>query len=410
MQAAGRIALMTLGIAAASAPGNAAEDICVDCLSVRVGPPMIVRGPFPDELDATFNALKLPDGSMRGFTANGATYAVDGVSLMDMGGPRRAVLEPGQAGSVNECGSWLTSTARVDGALLGLVHQERACDYGQGRTNKSMAISTSADDGLTWSDLKTVITGTDTPQPDRITGEGDCTMLDGQDGYLYAYCLRNSDWQTIVARAEVNDPTNWRKYFDGKWSEPGLGGQATAIGFLGPGSGYLKQPGWVAAIATDPWFGGVRLSLSSDKVSFVDLDEPLAPIDGSDWARPAATDLVAYGTVINPDDGSNLIDWHFQLAYIYVPANKGFESRYLVLQDVAITAEDAPVPVQVGTAMTRWTNADATAYVTSGGPLTGDQQGFRLDTTVAYLMTRAPEGAESVKLAECSSTGDQIIG
>src|SRR5690606_27799756 len=156
------------------------------------------------------------------------------------------------------------------------VHQESICNYGPGgQTHKSMAIATSVDDGLTWTDLGTVITGTDSPRPGSTTGEGDCTMVDGRDGYLYAYCLRNSDWQTIVARAPASDPTDWRKYYEGGWSQPGLGGEATAIGFIGPGAGYLHDRGWVATVTTDPWFEGLRLSLSKDKVTFVDLDEPL---------------------------------------------------------------------------------------------------------------------------------------
>ena len=71
-----------------------------------------------------------------------------------MGGPRRTVLEPGAQGSVNECGRWLTSTARSGGTLIGMVHQESICDYGpQGQTNKSMAIAVSSDEGLTWTDI-----------------------------------------------------------------------------------------------------------------------------------------------------------------------------------------------------------------------------------------------------------------
>lgn len=384
-------------------PAHAQSELCVDCLQVRVGPPIVVRGPFPDELDATFTALKLTDGTFRGFSANGATYAIEGATLWDMGGERQAVLQPGAPGSINDCGRWLTSTTRSGDSIIGLVHQERDCDYDQGRTDKSMALATSSDDGLTWTDLGTVIAGTASSQATGITGEGDCSMVDGFDGYLYAYCLRNSDWQTIVARARVSDPTDWRKYYEGEWSEPGLGGEATAIGFVGTGTGYLHEQGWVAAVATDRWFGGLRLSLSPDKVAFVDLKEPLLTIDGSDWKRPAATDLIAYATMLNPDNGSNVLDAHFLLSYIYVPPGKGFESRYLVHHDVSLSVADEPVAVQVGMALTRWSDTERDIYVTSTGPLTGDRLAYRRDTTVAHMLTRAPDGVASIKLAECSS-------
>jgi hypothetical protein len=401
--AAGFVALAVLATSAAAEQGRANTGLCVECLRVRVGPPVVVRGPFPDELDAPFTALKLADGSFRGFSANGTTYAIEGATLRDMGGQRRAVLAAGEPGSRSECGRWLTSIMRSGDTVLGLVHQERACDYDQGRTDKSMAIASSSDEGLTWTDLGTIITGRDSPQPAGITGEGDCTMADGRDGYLYAYCLRNADGQTIVARAPASDPTDWRKYNDGAWSEPGLGGQATAIGFLGPGVGYLTEPGWVAAVTPDHWFGGVRLSLSADKVSFVDLKQPLVTIDGSDWHRPADTDLIAYATVLSPDTGSNIIDWRFLLSYVYIPPGKGFESRYLVEQEVSLSVEDKPLTVGVGMALSRWSDAERHIYVTSTGPLTGDRLAYRQDAIVAYMLTRAPEGISSVKLAECSS-------
>lgn len=402
-RAAGLVALAVLGASAAAEPAHASSEICVECLQVRVGPPVVVRGPFPDELDAPFTALKITDGTFRGFSANGSTYAIDGPTLWDMGGRRQEVLQAGAPGSVNDCGRWLTSLARSGDKILGLVHQEHACDYEQGRTEKSMAIATSSDDGLTWTDLGTVITGRDLTQPDGTTGEGDCTMVDGLDGYLYAYCLRNSDWQTIVARARASDPTDWHKYYEGGWSEPGVGGKATAIGFVGTGAGYLNEPGWVAAVATDPWFGGLRLSVSEDKVSFADLDEPLLTIDGSDWDRPTDTDLIAYGTILNPDNGSNAVNPQFLLSYIYVPPGKGFESRYLVYHDVSLSVEEEPVAIQVGMALTRWSDPERNNYVTSTGPLTGDRLAYRRDTIVAYMLTSAPDGIASTKFAECSS-------
>ncbi len=399
----GLLALAVLGLAVTAGSGHADDEPCIGCLSVRVGPPIVVRGPFPDELDAPFTALKLADGSFRGFSANGITYAIDGPTLWDMSGARRSVLHASEPGGPADCGRWLTSTARSGDNVLGLVHQESDCAYNQGRTHKSMAIATSVDDGLTWTTPKTVITGRDTPQQGRITGEGDCTMIDGRDDYFYAYCLRNSDWQTIVARAPVDDPENWHKYFEGTWREPGLGGDATAIGYFGPGAAYFPAQGVVATVTPDPWFGGLRLSLSTDKVSFVDLKDPLVAIDGVEWKRPADTGLFAYATLLNPDTGSNAITQDFLLSYIYVPPNKGFESRYLVLQEVKLSMENEPQSVQAGLALTRWFDPERETYIVSTGPMTDDRRAFSPDAIVAYMLTRAPETFASVKYAECSS-------
>lgn len=406
LRSVGLLLLSILAMLATIGRAHAENDLCIECLSVRVGPPIVVRGPFPDELDSTFTALKLADGSFRGFSANGATYAVEGATLSDMSGPRRTVMDVGEAGGLADCGRWLNTAMRFDSRTLGFVHQESDCDYNEGRTHKSMAIATSMDDGLSWSMPETVITGRDTPQPSQITGEGDCTMINGQDGYLYAYCLRNSDWQTIAARASVTEPTDWQKYYQGAWSEPGLGGDAAAIGFFGPGAAYLPAHNWVATVTPDPWFEGVRFSLSSDKVSFVDLKEPLVAIDGSEWVRPADTALLAYVTLLNPDNGSNTISQDFLLSYVYIPPGKGFDSRYLVHHEVALAIEDTPQPVQTGMALTRWFDAAQDTYVTSTGPMTGERQDFQLDAVVAHMLTRAPDGLESIKYVECAQISD----
>lgn len=400
-----RLGALVAGLAVLSSPATVGAEICTDCIKVRVGTPHVVRGPFPDELDAPFSALRLGSGLFRGFTSNGSTYAIEAPTLLDMKGPRREVLSAGAPGSVNDCGRWLTSLARAEGTLVGLVHQEQDCNYNQGRTRKTMAVATSADDGLTWTDLGTVISGRDGHVTSGITGEGDCTMVDGLDGFLYAYCLRNSDWQTIVARADPTDLTQWWKYLDGQWTEPGLGGNATAIGFLGPGAALLRDQQWVATFATDPWFGGLRLSLSADKVKFHDLDEPLLTIDASDWDRPNDTDLIAYGTALDPHTGSNDVGSDFILSYIYIPPGLGFESRYLVHHPVSLEMTDRETEVQVGMALTRWTSADQQSHITTTGPLWGDRIDGARAELVAYMMTRAPDGEASIKLSECRGPG-----
>ncbi len=237
-----------------------------------------------------------------------------------MGGERRNVLTAGPAGSAAECGRWLNGVLPVGDLIYGLVHQEAGCNYARGQTHKSMGIVVSRDEGLTWTDLGTIISGTDVPQRGTGTGEGDCTMVDGEDGYLYAYCLRLSDWKTIAARAPLSDlgPGGWHKFRDGRWDEPALGGDATAIGFQGVASGYLKDIGRIALVVADPWFKGVRLSLSADKAHFTDLKEPLLPLDAVEWQRPAPSDLVAYLSLLDPAGGSNGVGNDFLLAMVYV--------------------------------------------------------------------------------------------
>ncbi len=393
------IAAAAVATAAVAGMGRAAEPapLCLDCITVRVGPPMVVRGPFPDELDNHFTALRLPDGTFRGFTANGATYAVDGPDVRAMGGVRRTVMEP-VPGS-DECGRWLNGVAEAGGRLYGFVHIESGCDYEKGETHKSMAVAVSNDDGLTWTDLGPMLAGADGAKPRTITGEGDCTVTPGGDGFLYAYCLRNRDWKTIVARAPADDPRpgNWRKYLDGQFSSDALGGDATAIGFLGTGSGYLRDLGRIATVTVDPWFRGLRLSLSADGVTFTDFAVPLLPVDAADWQRPAPTGLMAYATLIDPDDATAVLGSRFLLAYIYVPPGKDFADRYLVFQEVRLAVGAGPAAVPAAVALARWRSG--TAFATGTTPVV--DPAFRLDRTLGSLLTAAGEAEGTVALSEC---------
>jgi hypothetical protein len=267
-----------------------------------------------------------------------------------------------------------------------------------------MAIATSPDQGLTWTDLGNVITGADAPKPHTITGEGDCTMVAPDDGYFYAYCLRNADSRTIAARAPIANPApgQWRKFAAGRWETDALGGTADALGFFGVASGYFADFDRVALVAVDPWFGGLRLSFSADKAHFTDLAEPLVPIDGSEWNRPAPTDLIAYASLLDPLRGGNTLTQDFMLALVYVPAGKGFADRYLVLQPAHLRQAAAAHGPQVGVTLARSQGIiDRTAFRTSVGPLFDDEARFALDRRLGFVMTRAPDGASSLKLEEC---------
>jgi hypothetical protein len=205
---------------------------CKECLRIRVGLPRVVRGPAKDIADNRFTEIQLPDGRFRGFDAHGESRAIDGNHPWDMGGQTRIVLSPGKPGTYDSCGQWLQHVEPADHTVLGFVHNETSCRYQVGQTHKSMSLAISIDYGLTWKNYGQIITGMDTPTANKNTGEGDCTFVNGQDGYYYAYCGRQRDHATIVARAPVSTPGpgHWMKFFQGKWDQPGLGGDATPLG------------------------------------------------------------------------------------------------------------------------------------------------------------------------------------
>jgi hypothetical protein len=398
-----QVALLTLALSAA-APAKA-EEICLECLSVRVEAPVVVRGPFPDELDSPLGLLPLPDGSLRAFSSNAAVYAIDAPNLDNLYGERRTVLSPGPAGGEADCGRWLNGLAEVDGSLLGLIHREKSCDYEKGRTHKSMALARSEDRGLTWREVGTIIAGEDAPAERKGTGIGDCSWVDGHDGYRYAYCLRLSDWKTTAARAPIGDlsPGQWRSYVEGGWSEDAIGGRATALGFFGAASGYFETLDRVGLVVADQWFGGVRLALSADKdkARFEDFPEPLIPLDGEEWSRPAATELIAYPALIDPTTGRNDLGDEFLLSYTWLPPGKTFADRYLVLHRVRLGATPTVPGIQAGVALTRWRN-DAGATTSTTGPVI-PAPGLQQEKALGFLLTKAPVPIASLKLEECET-------
>jgi hypothetical protein len=73
------------GVEAAAARGP----ICLTCLRIRVGLPLVEQGPAGNVADNNFSEIQIPGGRFRGFTAAAETYAIDGKTPLDIG-PRRA--------------------------------------------------------------------------------------------------------------------------------------------------------------------------------------------------------------------------------------------------------------------------------------------------------------------------------
>jgi hypothetical protein len=357
-------------------------------------------------MDTAFNQIRLDNGLYRGFIANAHSYAVDGVEPWSLGASRQEVLAPGPVGSYDECGRWINGTDKVGQNVYGFIHAERSCNYSQGQTHKSMVFAVSPDEGLHWSVLGQMITGTDAPTPGRITGEGDCSVVQGGDGYSYAYCLRNRDWSIIVARAPAANPWpgSWVKYFNGSWSQPGLGGDATALGPLGTAAGRWVDNDHLLLLDTDPGIGGLKISFSKDKTSFTTLGEPLIPVDGAvRWDRPAPTEFIAYLSVLNYNDSRNQITSPFLLTHVYIQPGEGFDQRYLVFRDVWMWLSPSPVTPQVGITLSRWYDAAGKDRWATTAPVPSNYTRYAYEANLGNLMTKAPSWPPTVKLEDCVS-------
>ncbi|WP_092574707.1 hypothetical protein [Rhizobium lusitanum] len=321
-----------------------------------------------------------------------------------MGGPERTVLRPGKPGTYDACGQWLNHAELIGTTVIGFIHDETACKYQLGQTHKSMSLAVSIDYGLTWNSLGQIITGTDDPTANKNTGEGDCTGINGQDGYYYAYCFRPRDGALIVARAPVSSqrPGNWMKFFQGKWEQPGLGGEATRL-MNGSGvsaarwttTGQTVLTGWVK--------GGLGLFLSRDHTTLTPLPEPLLAVDPREWKRPAPSELIFYPVILDATTGANQLANSWMLVYAYMQPNEGSNRKYLVFRDVTVSASDTPGSPQVGVLLARWYDAALHDRWSTTAAVPGNDTIYRLEAQSGYLMTVAPTGQPSSELEDCVS-------
>jgi hypothetical protein len=371
---------------------------CLECIEVRMEHPVVVRGPSPHEPDAPVSVIKLPDGTFRGFTAGGTTLAVDGptpIAALEAKG--QPVLEPGPPGSGSDCGRWITSVMRGLGTLYGLVHNETHCDNPQG-SYKTMSIAQSGNGGLNWNVQGQIISS---DEGNVGQGEGDCTAIDGHDGYWYAYCLRRRDGKNVVARAPIENPApgKWIKWSGGRrWDAPGLGGTAAALdGYVGQSEAYWTEGDVVLLLAPN---ASLRLSISEDKVHFGTVPEPVVLYDEDNWNRPTPSELYAYPSMA-AEQGFNDIASRFILTYTYVPPNEDFSHRYLIAQEGWIRAAPIPQFPQMRTALARWIADDGMTWTTTGPAISSRHYAYSAD--LGYLMTAAPQQSAGIKLDECFS-------
>jgi hypothetical protein len=94
----------------------------------------------------------------------------------------------------------------------------------------------------------------------------------------------------FLARAPIAQPGpgNWKKFYNGSFSEPGVGSLSSPVDALAVGY-------WLTADKTVSikWVrGGLGVALSQDRIHFTDaLSEPLMPTEPGDWSRHSRFDV-----------------------------------------------------------------------------------------------------------------------
>jgi hypothetical protein len=417
------VALLVLP-ATAGAQYNGGQGVAF--LSIRVGAPLLLRGPEESAEDTPATFINKTNATFNFFTANQSTYILNTASLTNVAGKLGSNIEPPVMGAADACGDWLTSTYKIGTTWWGMVHQEGPCYYSIGQTNKSMAMFSSTNEGSTWTLSGTSISGGVASTTRQITGIGDCTMVpDTADNLMWAYCGAYPQYTMNIAQAPLGNIAagQWKIRYNGAYSGAAVGSVTATTDQLPwygtfaaviPGVAkvvLVSQDHTLLANATNVGVPGFALSISNDYNNFQTLNEPLVYGTDSQFGNlPATVDTNAYPILRNDADGSSTLNpGHFNLYWVWIPTGNTLSRRYLVYQPVTLTASGSPQSPQVGVALSRWTLTGGKLRATAA-PVPGTSTN---SAALGYLMTAAPaSGVASTQLQEWfnSFTGDYQLG
>ncbi|SEM05202.1 RICIN domain-containing protein [Streptacidiphilus jiangxiensis] len=174
------------------------------------------------------------------------------------------------------------------GTWYGLVHNEFTPQpFGDGTHYDAIDYASSTDQGASWTiqghavttPYSTVRNDTATfPNQTYYYGDGDPRLfVDQRSGYFYVFYMsrlvdKTGGWgafQEHVARAPIAQKmssASWSKWYDGAWSQPGVGGSESDVipadgvgsGWIPPAQGY--SPGTSGSIATQVAAGTTPVS------------------------------------------------------------------------------------------------------------------------------------------------------
>jgi hypothetical protein len=214
--------------------------------------------PLPDymglgnkiDMDFPFGPVKI-DGEFwviykNGY--NGPVLRYKGTNIED------AVRQPDGTATFPVRGGYILGGMWYDAATQTL-YAPLHCEVARypGAVRREVHLASSTDKGLTWKYLGPILTSPDAlgikhPVSEQSGlywdgGDGDQQLyVDAKGGYAYLY-TNHYYWPKVganvkpvmerrVARCSLDDkmmPGKWKKWYDGAWSEPGLGGMGTAV-------------------------------------------------------------------------------------------------------------------------------------------------------------------------------------
>ena len=287
--------------------------------------------------------------NLRMYTAAGhRSYLLQGPDIQNLNSAT-LVLAEGGVGSYDNGGAWICGHHQAGNNLYVFYHAEDQENMppipgGIPGFYASIAAAVSTDGGLTFTKLGRVLTSS-LPKDTNgrpAQGAGECSVVAGPTGrYLYMYYTDHSNLngrgvQIAMARADLSQgpPTagSWEKYYQGSFSQPGLGGFETPIVTAPGGAGdainpqvtysvHLKR--YVMTYGVNDWTeyyksfaadSGVYLAYSADGIHWSGHTNILP-----DWSIPLQSRRIATHPSIIWDTGNGALGSGW-LVYGYSPS------------------------------------------------------------------------------------------
>ena len=221
-------------------------------------------------VDGNLGVVPIGNGQYHFYGANGATSVRTTGTLANPAMSRSNVAITGlPSGTYNYVAGGPVYTDPASGKKLMIYHAEKHASSGQDFYSVlGMAVSTDSQ-GLSFRDLGLVIEP-DVPMSQRphsvdVGGGSFAVMNDQLYIYYRDYLEGGGSSQLAVARAPISDifnnaatyqGTNFSKYYDGGWTQPGLGGRSSALETGNPGNAW-------SSVSYNDYLGGLVMMTSN---------------------------------------------------------------------------------------------------------------------------------------------------
>ncbi len=231
---AASILLLSSTISRAQNYTNFTIEVAATNLISNASPGIPVYPWFPDG-----HISMLPDGnSFQMYWAGSSSYRSIGPSISSQQRNPTTGSALSKGPSTNDFdngGAWLMSVFRQSGNnLIGFYHGEDHNWPGYSNPGniawKSVAYCSSTDNGITWTKGGQIITSpTAKPASPTWGGSGDaCVVYDAQNARWVAFYQEHYIYTAISTNA-IPLPGTWKKYYNGAYTQPGLGGLQTPV-------------------------------------------------------------------------------------------------------------------------------------------------------------------------------------